>query len=38
VVFWHTGGLPAAISNYLATDIDPDVVAIAGTATGGAAP
>jgi 1-aminocyclopropane-1-carboxylate deaminase/D-cysteine desulfhydrase-like pyridoxal-dependent ACC family enzyme len=31
VVFWHTGGLPAAISSYLTTDIDLDAAAVAGT-------
>jgi 1-aminocyclopropane-1-carboxylate deaminase/D-cysteine desulfhydrase-like pyridoxal-dependent ACC family enzyme len=30
VVFWHTGGLPAAISSYSTTDIDLDVVAVTG--------
>jgi len=27
VVFWHTGGLPSAISSYLRADLDPDATA-----------
>jgi 1-aminocyclopropane-1-carboxylate deaminase/D-cysteine desulfhydrase-like pyridoxal-dependent ACC family enzyme len=38
VVFWHTGGLPAAISTYLTTDLHPDVVAAAGVPTPERAP
>ena len=38
VVFWHTGGLPAAISNYLTTDIDVQVMAATGAATPEARP
>jgi 1-aminocyclopropane-1-carboxylate deaminase/D-cysteine desulfhydrase-like pyridoxal-dependent ACC family enzyme len=36
VVFWHTGGLAAAISDYLTTDIDLDAAAAGARMPGGA--
>jgi 1-aminocyclopropane-1-carboxylate deaminase/D-cysteine desulfhydrase-like pyridoxal-dependent ACC family enzyme len=33
VVFWHTGGLPAAISNYLTADIGMAAAAATGART-----